>query len=71
MQAVPESLLPSGVPDLQFDRLSTNIDHSGTKFHADGVVGVLFDCNKDAERRVKQSNLLWLSSWPFSIFFLQ
>ena len=47
---LPESFLPSGVPDLQFDCLSTYIDHSGTKLHADGVVGVLFNCSRNTMR---------------------
>lgn len=41
---LPESLLSSGVPDLQFDRLPGNVDNPGTKLHADGVVGILFNC---------------------------
>lgn len=49
-ELLPESLLPSSVPDLQFNRLPTDVDHSGTKLHADGVVGVLFNCSMVAER---------------------
>jgi len=49
--ALPESLLPSRVPDLQFDRLSTDVDDPGSKLHADGVVGVLFDCSRNAQKR--------------------
>lgn len=51
--SLPESLLTSSVPNLQFDRLSTNIDDPGTKLHTDGVVGVLFNCNMNTEKRVK------------------
>lgn len=41
---LPKPFLAGGVPDLQFDRLPTYVDHSGAELHADGVVGVLFDC---------------------------
>lgn len=41
--SLPEALLSCRIPDLQFDCFSTNIDDPRTKFHADGVVRVLFD----------------------------
>lgn len=54
---LPESLLPSSVPDLQFDCLPTNVDHTGTKLHTNGVVGVLLNCNIVGRDKGKMSTL--------------
>lgn len=53
---LPKSLLPSGVPDLQFDRLPTNIDHSGAKLYSYGVIGVLLDCTMRDGREGRHRN---------------
>lgn len=41
---LPESLLPSRVPDLQLHRFAADGHHLRPEFHPDGVVGVLLDC---------------------------
>lgn len=51
---LPESLLPSCVPDLQFDCLPADIDHSRTELHADGVVRVLFNCHREVRVKNKK-----------------
>lgn len=55
----PESLLAGRVPDLQLDRFPADVDNSGTKLHANGVVGVLFDCaTTDRNTRVENIDSL-------------
>lgn len=48
-EMLPETLLPSSVPDLQLDRFPSDVNHSGTKLHTDGVIGVLFNCNTERQ----------------------
>lgn len=56
---LPESLLAGCVPDLQLDRLAADVDNTGTKLDANGVVGVLLDCTViDRNRRVENIGLL-------------
>lgn len=59
---LPESLLSSRVPDLQLDRLAAHVYYPGAELHADGVVGVLFDCSRDAEARTSVRSRLGTSS---------
>lgn len=56
---LPESLLAGGVPNLQLDRLPADIDHSGAKLHANGVVGVLFDCAGNGQKQEGTLMLSW------------
>lgn len=57
---LPKPLLAGSVPDLQFDRLPADVDHPGAELHANGVVGVLFDCvsvrERDASGRERNSS---------------
>lgn len=50
---LPKPLLAGSVPDLQFDRLPADVDHPGAELHANGVVGVLFDCVLVREREMR------------------
>lgn len=52
----PESLLAGRVPDLQLDRFPADVDNSGAKLHANGVVGVLFDC-ETTDRNMRVENV--------------
>ena len=51
---VPEALLSGSVPDLQFDRFATDVDHPGTKLYPDGVVRVLLNWRKEERERDTQ-----------------
>jgi hypothetical protein len=37
---IPESLLPSSIPNLQLDNFTTNINQLAAKFNTDGMRGI-------------------------------
>jgi len=44
----PKSLLSGGVPDLQFDDLTSDIDELATKLNTDSMRRILLNCGNTA-----------------------